>query len=95
MSNVLVPYIDRIIEVIIQPLVQLLFFAAFIVFAWGIMIMILNAADETKRSEGKKHMMYGIIGMLIMIGSYGIFSILENTVFETAGVEQTSSILKR
>ncbi len=84
MSAAIAPYIDRIIDLIINPLVQLMFFAAFLVFAWGILVMILNAADETKRSEGKKHMMYGIVGMLIMIGAFGIFALLKSTVLGIA-----------
>ena len=56
-----------------------MFLVAFVVFVWGIFIMILNATDETKRSEGKKHMMYGIIGMLIMFGAVGIVEILKAT----------------
>ena len=94
MSQVLAPYITTIIDLIISPLVQLMFFAAFIVFAWGILVMILNASDESKRSEGKKHMMYAIIGMLIMIGAAGIFQLFESTIFGVAGVPNQPSLIK-
>ena len=65
-------YIQRIYDVILNPLIQLMFFIAFIVFAWGVLNMIANAADQAKRSEGKKHMMWGIAGMLIMLLALGI-----------------------
>ena len=94
MSQVLAPYLSKIIELILSPLVQLMFFAAFVVFAWGILVMILNASDETKRSEGKKHMMYGIVGMLIMIGAAGIFQIFESTIFGVAGVGEQPSLIQ-
>jgi len=75
------PYLNRVSEVILEPAVQLLLFIAFIYFAWGIMIMIANAGNETKRAEGRKHMMYGILGMVIMLGALGLFEILKNTIW--------------
>lgn len=77
-------YLNRISDVIIEPFIQLLFFLAFIYFAWGIFIFIANAGNETKRQEGKSHMLWGIIGMLIMILALGIFALLQNTIFVIA-----------
>jgi hypothetical protein len=39
----------------------------------------MNAGNEEGRSVGKKHMIWGIIGLLIMIGVYGILGILGGT----------------
>ena len=37
----------------------------------------LNEGGENK--EGKQHMLWGIVGMLIMISVWGILDILDNT----------------
>jgi len=84
--NSLSPYIEKIFELLVQPFVQLLFFIAFIIFAWGILMMIANAGNEQKRSEGKQHMMWGIVGMLVMITAYGILALLGNTITGFVGV---------
>lgn len=78
------PYVLRVVEVIVEPAIQLLIFLAFIYFSWGILLMIAGAGNETKRTEGKKHIMYGILGMIIMLGALGIFAVLKNTVLSLA-----------
>jgi len=75
-------YLAKIVDLLINPFIQLLFFAAFIYFAWGIMIMILNADNETKRNEGKSHMMWGVVGMVIMVGAGFIFTLVGNTLVQ-------------
>lgn len=78
------PYVLRVVEVIVEPAIQLLIFLAFVYFSWGILLMIAGAGNETKRTEGKKHIMYGILGMIIMLGALGIFAVLKNTVLSLA-----------
>ena len=46
---------------------------------WGGAQFIMNAGNEEGRIVGKKHMIWGIIGLLIMIGVYGILGILGGT----------------
>lgn len=64
---------------IINPLVGVLFGAALLLFFWGGAQFIMNADSEEGRSTGKKHMVWGIIGMLIMVGAKGILAILGGT----------------
>ncbi len=71
--------IGRINIFIINPILQLLFVAALVFFMWGIFQFILNAENDEARNAGKRHMVWGVIGMFIMVGFYGILAIVTKT----------------
>lgn len=62
-------------RVILFPLISLLLSVAFLVFMWGAYEFIRNAENEEGRSTGRKHILYGIIGMLVMLSALGILKI--------------------
>lgn len=64
---------------IINPLIQFAFIIAFVIFIWGVVEFIKNADNTDGRKKGKDHMIWGIIGLCIMVGVYGIMSLLINT----------------
>ncbi len=64
---------------IVNPAIEFAFIIATVIFLWGVFQFIMNAADKTKRQEGKDHMIWGAVGFLIMFGVYGIITILGNT----------------
>ena len=64
---------------ILNPIIVLFFVIALVVFFWGIFEMIGNAASEDVRERGKKNMLWGLVGMFIMMSVYGIIHILLNT----------------
>jgi len=71
--------LDRIIQYIIDPAILLIFSIGFMLFIWGLVVFISNPEDTTKRETGKKHMIYGIIGMFIMIASHGVINLIVGT----------------
>lgn len=71
--------IDSIEFLIINPLIGLLFAAGLVFFLWGLAQFIMNADSEEGRTTGKQHMIWGIVGMFIMVGAYAIINILGNT----------------
>jgi hypothetical protein len=71
--------IDSIEFLIIIPLIKLLFAAGLVFFFWGLAQFIMNADSDEGRTKGKQHMIWGIVGMFIMIGAYAIINILTNT----------------
>ena len=79
-SVVIAPYVQNIFNVILNPLIQFLFFIAFVYFGFGVVKMIAGAQDEAKRTDGKRHLFYGIIGMAIMISVWGIIAIIGATI---------------
>jgi hypothetical protein len=72
--------ISKIVEVIVDPAVQLLFAVTVLIFIWGLFKMIAHGDDPTARSEGQKHVLWGVIGMAIMVSVYGIIQVISNTV---------------
>ena len=74
-----VTLINRIETFIINPILLLLFSVALLYFLWGITVFIWKADSEDGRSTGIQHMLWGVIGMFIMIAAWGIINIIGNT----------------
>lgn len=72
--------IQRINDAILQPLVFLLFALAAMYFLFGLMKFIQNQDNEEAKSEGKKHMVWGIIGIALMVSVRVILGIIQATV---------------
>ena len=66
--------VDRLVDGLVNPFIELLFGIAFLVFIWGVFQFIAGASDAKKRDEGRKHMIWGIIGLFIMLTAYGILN---------------------
>ena len=72
-------FINNVNKLIVNPLILLLFALALVYFLWGVFEFIANQENEEKKTEGKKHMLWGIIGITIMMGVWTILSIILNT----------------
>jgi len=68
-------FLNNIIIQIINPLIVLISAAAFVVFLWGIFLFIKNAGDDTKRADAQRAILWGLIGLVIIFGVYGILNI--------------------
>lgn len=71
--------ISRINEQIINPLIGLLFALALLYFLWGGVQFLMNVDNEEKRLQGRDHMLWGVIGMFIMVSVWGILEVVTNT----------------
>ena len=72
--------IDRFVFYIIDPIILLVFALGFFLFIWGLVQFLINIESDSKgRSDGKRHMVWGLVGMLIMISVYGIIALLDNS----------------
>ena len=76
-------FITKVQDAILTPLITLLALGAFIVFAWGVMQFIASSEDEEKRKTGQQHMLWGIIGLVIIFGANAIISLISSTVGAT------------
>lgn len=79
-------FVDRINNAIVFPLISLMLGVAVLVFVWGGYQYLLHADDARARSEGQKHMLFGILGIVIMISAYTILAIAVRTFFGDAAV---------
>jgi hypothetical protein len=65
---------------ILNPIIYFLFSLATIYFLYGVFVFIKNADSPDKRSEGAKSMMWGIIGLFIMLSVKGIINLILRTI---------------
>lgn len=72
-------FIRNVDNMIINPLIGLLFALAIVYFLYGVFEFISNQANEEKKTTGKSHMMWGIIGITIMMGVWTILGIVLST----------------
>ncbi len=67
--------VNGIINVIIPFLVGL----AVLIIIWGVFNYISGAGDEEKRAQAKQYIIWGVIGVFIMLSVWGLVSILTNS----------------
>ena len=72
-------FLAKIVVQIVNPIILLLAASAFVVFLWGIFEFIAHAGDEGKRADGKKAILWGLVGLVIIFGAYGIINIALGT----------------
>jgi zinc transporter ZupT len=72
--------LDPIINNIVNPVVWLMFGVAVVYFTYGVLKMVIKGSDETARSESKQSILWGLIGMLIMLSAWGIIYVVANTI---------------
>lgn len=76
-------FIVKVEKALIDPLITLIALAAFVVFIWGVVDFIGGAANEEKRATGQRHIIWGLIGLVIIFGAKAIVSLIAST----AGVD--------
>lgn len=72
-------FIQKLISVIVTPLLTLVFAVAFIVFAWGVFQYLIAQNDPGERAIGTQHILWGVVGMAIMVSAYGIINFVIQT----------------
>lgn len=72
-------FLTKINEAILYPLITLMMAVALLVFLYGCFEYVKNSTSDEGRTTGQRHIMWGIIGMLIMLSAYSILSIAAGT----------------
>ena len=70
---------NRLNDLIIKPIILLVFAAGFFLFMWGLVTFLWNSKEGEIATDGKQHMLWGVIGVFIMVSVLGIISIIQNT----------------
>jgi len=70
---------QKIFTNIIDPAIYLIAALAVVYFLWGMFTFIQNADNPEKRKDGYMHMLWGIIGLFIMVSAKGIINIILKT----------------
>jgi len=72
--------VENFKSVILNPLISLLFGLALVYFLWGLAEVVFAGDEEEKRKIGRNHIMWGIVGMFIMVAVYGILHLVSATI---------------
>lgn len=70
---------NRFITYVFNPAILLVFAAGFVVFMWGLVQFLMNVEDSKGRQEGLQKIIWGIVGLFIMVSIWGIIAIMQNT----------------
>lgn len=69
-----------IVDLINDTVIPVLFALAFVVFLWGAFTtFILGANNDVAKEKGKGFMLYGIIGLFVMLSAWGLVSVLDQS----------------
>jgi uncharacterized membrane protein len=79
MDQNIIDFIHKVSIVIINPLIRLVFLVALVVFIWGVFGYVKNGDSDEARSTGRRHMIWGVFGMFIMISVFAIMAFVLNT----------------
>lgn len=72
--------LTNIFTQIINPGIILLFIVAFGYFVWGVFEYLKDGNTDPKaRTTGRDHMIWGLVGLAIMVGVYAIIGFIVNT----------------
>ncbi len=72
--------LNNIITFVLNPIVVLMFVVAIVVFFWGIVQFIGNSNTDDGREKGKKNILWGVVGIFIMISVYSIIKLILHSV---------------
>lgn len=71
--------IAKINEYLLNPLITLLFAVAVIYFLYGLFVFIRNQDNDEAQTAGKMHMLWGVVGIFLMMAVGGILEIIEGS----------------
>ncbi|MDD2730617.1 MAG: hypothetical protein PHW33_00630 [Candidatus Portnoybacteria bacterium] len=64
------------IRATLNYIIAILFVLVTLFFIWGVVQYVASGGDETKLKNGKQHMIWGLIGMIVMGAAWGIARIV-------------------
>lgn len=64
---------------LVNSIVPLFMVVAVAVFLWGIVRYITAAGDEEKAKEARGYIIYGLIGVFVMVAFWGIINVVAGT----------------
>lgn len=86
MPNSLQTLVQSLVDKLVNPLIALMFAIGFVIFLYGVVEFMWGLSQESdKREDGKRHMLYGVIGMFIMVAGYALVALIRSTVCGLSG----------
>ncbi len=73
-------FVGKLDRYIFNPLIILMFAAALVYFLYGVFEFLMNSTSAEGREKGQSHMLWGLLGMVIMFGAFAILNLIGNTI---------------
>jgi uncharacterized membrane protein len=70
----------KAVEVIVNPILKVAMVVATVLFVYGIFEFIKGASNPDTLKRGQQHMIWGLVGLTIMISVFAIIDILLNSI---------------
>lgn len=65
---------------VVNPLITFFFAAAVVFFLWGVADFIRSGESDEGRDTGKRHMIWGVVGIFLMMAVFAIMCLLARMV---------------
>ena len=74
------PQVQKFFELVVDPIVQLLFALAIVYFIYGVFTFMRKSDDPGERQTGGNHILWSTVGIFIMVSVWGIIRVLASTI---------------
>ena len=85
-------FVGKVDAQIINPLILLLFGLALAYFLYGMLEFIASGINDEKKTIGKSHMLWGVIGLTVMVGVWFILGLILSTLGITYVHPETGAV---
>jgi hypothetical protein len=72
----IIPFLHKVSDLILNPLILLAFVLSSVYFAYGVVKFLSLGAADKSRDEARKAILWGMVGMLIMFSVYGLIKFI-------------------
>jgi hypothetical protein len=69
----------KVNQYVLNPIIGFMFVLALAYFVFGVIEYFLYENSDAERETGKRHILWGLVGLVIMTGFWGIIQILAST----------------
>ena len=70
--------LQKILTNVVNPIIYLIMALAVVYFVWGVISYVISSDEEAKKA-GKNRMIWGIIGLVVIVGMWGLVGIVTKT----------------
>lgn len=85
--------LGKVIDNIVNPLIYFMIGLAVIYFLYGVFNFVRNAESPEKRVEGARHILWGIVGIAIMLSVFLFIRVIQNTIGPEAFEPETLEVM--
>ncbi len=71
---------QKMVVNILNPIIELLGVLAIVYFLFGVLQYIINSDNEDGLERAKKYMMWGLIGLFIMVSAWGFIALIQGSI---------------